>query len=86
MRVEPMLSRDVERRLDGLLVGWAERHALSPVRAEAIRRRALAQAGEELGKEWWGAFLSGLNATLKRSLNTWQPAVSSAVALAQGSR
>ena len=84
MTTEPMLPLEVEECLDGLLVGWAERHALSPMRAEAIRRRALAPAGDELGKEWWGAFLGGLNATLKRSLNTWQPAVSSAVALARG--
>jgi hypothetical protein len=42
--------------LDRALDQWAERHALSPVRAEAIRLAALAaveERQEALSYEWW---------------------------------
>jgi hypothetical protein len=71
------LPQGVERKLDALLSGWAERQALSPARVEAIRRSALAPAQGELDLEWWTCFLAGFRANLQRSLTAWQPGLRS---------
>ncbi len=61
-----------EQSLEILLASWATRHALSPSRAEAIRREVLRQAWEPeavLPYEWWMGFFQDLQATLRCSVD-----------------
>ncbi|HZP83569.1 MAG TPA: hypothetical protein VFB21_18130 [Chthonomonadaceae bacterium] len=50
-----MRREKAQTALDRALDQWAERHALSPVRAEAIRLAALAaeEPQKALSYEWW---------------------------------
>jgi hypothetical protein len=59
--------------LDALLAGWADRQALSPMQAEAIRQAIVPETVElvepvELPFQWWEQFFSDLSATFRQSL------------------
>lgn len=63
-----------EVRLDRLLGRWADRMALSPARAEAIRAAVL-EAPEvvaELDIEWWQGFFRRMSAVMEGSRRSAQ--------------
>lgn len=60
---DPNLYGHADERLDRLLAGWAQERALSPARAEELRRAVLS-APVDLGPAWWRGLLDPLVATL----------------------
>lgn len=67
-----MRKTNLDEELDGMLAHWDERQALSPVRAEAIRRAARATAQERAresgpGRDWWQHLFRGVSHAMRFS-------------------
>jgi hypothetical protein len=60
------LPSEVDDRLNRLLECWADRHRLTPARAEAILQTILETSGE-LGYDWWQAFWGRMNDIIIRA-------------------
>ena len=65
-RPNRMLPPEVDEHLNRLLQLWADRHRLTPIRADSIRRTVVASS-QELGYEWWQEWADNMIALLTRA-------------------